>query len=447
MPRLPPSGRAPRPSVEDTVAARLALAAAVDPDIRSLVLIDAEGALSAAHRLDRALAAGQAPGPLAGLVLVVKDNIDVVGQVTACGSQAHDGRPAASDAPVVARLRAAGAIVLGRANMDELAMGASTATSAHGATRNPWDHGRSPGGSSGGCAAAVATGIADLAVGTDTGGSIREPAAQCGVLGLAPSPGLVPVTGVVPFDPTCDRVGPLAADALRLGRALEVMSAPRPLSQRRPAPAGTRPWAGLRVGRVTELCDATNQPGVLARLDAAVDVLREAGAVVAPVSVPDAPGALHAYLDLSSVAAARHLEPWVATGRAGREVVRRLALGRDLLAHGEVALADAAALRERLRRQVRAALGAHDVLLSPTLPTTAPLFAPAGPPTADVADPMTAPYTDCWTVVANLAGVPALSVPAGRSGVEDMPVGVMLTGAVGDDALLIELAAALAPLA
>ncbi len=438
--------RSPRASVEDAVLARLRLIDSADGSLRSLVLVDEAGALRHARSLDAEVAGGSVPRPLAGLTYVVKDNIDVAGQVTACASHGHHGVPAVYDAPVVARLRAAGAVMLGRANMDELAMGASTATSVHGATRNPYDHRRSPGGSSGGCAAAVAVGLADLAVGTDTGGSIREPAAQCGVLGLAPSPGLVPVGGVVPFDGSCDRVGPIAADAAVLAAALTTMAGgkPRPRTDGTDGPRDGAQLAGLRVGLVTELADATNQPGVLARLHESADLLRALGADVVPATVPDAPRALAAYLDLTSATAARVLAPWLASGRCGPEVVRRLRLGRSLAEQRPAALAEAAEVRQRLRAQVAAALTDHDVLLSPTLPTTAPLFAPAGPPNASVADPMLAPYTDCWTVVANLAGVPALSVPAGVSPADGMPVGVMLTGAVGSDARLVALGALLA---
>ncbi len=434
--------RSPRGRVEDAVLTRLRLVEALDGALRSLVLVDAEGALRHARALDAEAADGTPPRPLAGLVFVVKDNIDVAGQVTACGSRAHTGVPAVYDAPVVVRLRAAGAVLLGRANMDELAMGASTATSVHGATRNPFDHRRSPGGSSGGCAAAVAAGLADFAVGTDTGGSVREPAAQCGVLGLAPSSRLVPTGGVVPFDASCDRVGPIAADAGVLAAALATMTGRTPRSgpHAHPDPG----VAGLRVGLVTELADATNQPGVLARLHESADRLRALGAVVEPAAVPDAPRALEAYLDLTSAAAARALAPWLARGGCGPEVVRRLRLGRSLAEHRPAVLVEAAEVRQRLRAQVAAALTDHDVLLSPTLPTTAPLFAPAGPPNASVADPMLAPYTDCWTVVANLAGVPALSVPAGTSPADGMPVGVMLTGPDGSDDRLVALGALVA---
>jgi aspartyl-tRNA(Asn)/glutamyl-tRNA(Gln) amidotransferase subunit A len=423
-PTPPPGG------VEADVARRLALAARVEPEVASLVLVDAEGALAAARELDRAARSG-VTGPLHGVVTVVKDNIDVAGQVTACGSLAHDGRPADRDATVVERLRAAGAVVLGRANMDELAMGASTATSANGPTRNPWDLARSPGGSSGGSAAAVAAGLADLSVGTDTGGSVREPAAQCGVVGIAPSPGLVPVTGVVPFDPSCDRVGPLATDTELAARALAVMAG-RPL----PSAELGRP---LRIGVVRQLMGVPNTPGVLDVVEEAIARYADAGAEVSTVEVADAKAALGAYLVLTSVGTMPWLEPYVATGRAGPEVVRRLRLGRNVLAAPK-RLEQARAVRRRLVAQTRWALSGCDLLLSPTMPTTAPAFPPLGPADELVADPARAPYTDCWTVVANLAGLPAVSVPGGLSPEDGLPVGLMLTGAPGSDALLLRAA-------
>lgn len=417
----------PTHAVEAEVARRLTRIAEVDADLGALVHVDAAGALAQARALDRATRRGRT-GPLHGAIVVVKDNIDVAGQVTACASAGHGGRVARGDAPAVARLRAAGAVVLGRTNMDELAMGASTASSVHGPSRNPWDHTRSPGGSSGGAAAAVAAGLADVAVGTDTGGSIREPAAQCGVVGLAPSPGLVPVAGVVPFDPSCDRVGPLAANHGLAARALAVMA-----GRRRRAHRGRRP---LRIGVVQELMGPPNQPGVLEVVAQCLDRFLLQGAELTSAHVPDAPRALEAYLALTSAASVSWAQRWERTGRVGAEVLRRVALGRRVIAD-PARLAAAADVRRRLRDQTRAALRSCDILLSPTMPTTAPPFPPLGPANADVADPALPPYTDCWTVVANLAGLPAVSVPAGLSPHDALPVGVMLTGRVGSDALLL----------
>ena len=421
-----------RISAREVVTAHLDRIAEVDPELGSVVHLEPHRALAQAVRLDARLRRGLPGGALAGVPVLVKDNIDVAGQTTRAGSDAHDGSLARLDAPVVSRLRAAGAIVLGRTNMDELAMGASTQTSAHGPTRNPVDPRRSPGGSSGGSAAAVGAGLVPLALGTDTGGSVREPASQCGVVGLAPSPGLTPMTGVVPFAPDLDRVGTLTRDTGDAALALAVLSGREPAPLRLDAGVVRR----LRVGVVTELADARNRPEVRDGLERWTDALREHGVQVSRVSVPDAPAALECYTHLSSVAALTWLAPWVRSGRAGEEVLRRWELGRLLLAE-QRRLDAAREVRWRLRRQAAQALREVDVLLSPTMPTVAPLL--AGEESArELADPMGAPYTDCWTVVANLAGLPAVSVPAAVADGE-LPVGVMLMGAPGSDEQLLAL--------
>ena len=369
---------------------------------------------------------GRPVGPLAGVPFVVKDNIDVHGQETASGSRATSGVVAMADAPVVRHLREAGAILLGRANMDELAMGASTQTSSHGPTRNPVDRRRSPGGSSGGSAAAVAAGFVPLAVGTDTGGSIREPASQCGVLGMAPSDGLVSLDGVIPFAPGLDRVGPLARSA---GDAAAMLAAMAGHALEPAAP-------GTRVAVVDELVTARNRPEVLAAFEAWLSG-PWLGVEVSHVSIPDAPDALAAYMTLTSVASVDWLEPYVASELAGEELVRRYHYGLDLRAHGGDAIASAEAVQGRLSAEIEAALRSVDALVSPTMPTPAPLLFGEITP-EEMADPLAAPYTDCWTVVANLAGVPALSVPAP---VDGLPVGAMLMGAPGSDADLLAFAA------
>ncbi|SDR80088.1 aspartyl-tRNA(Asn)/glutamyl-tRNA(Gln) amidotransferase subunit A [Nocardioides scoriae] len=420
-----------RVSAREVVAAHLARIAEVDPRLHAVVHLEPHRALAQAIRLDARVRRGLPGGALAGVPVLVKDNIDVAGQTTRAGSEGHDGGLARLDAPVVSRLRAAGAIVLGRTNMDELAMGASTQTSAHGPTRNPVDARRSPGGSSGGSAAAVAAGMVPLALGTDTGGSVREPASQCGVVGLAPSPGLTPMTGVVPFAPDLDRVGTLTRDTGDAALALAVLSGREPAPHRLDAGGVRR----LRVGVVTELLDR-NQPEVRAALEDWVARLQGLGVAVTPVSVPDAPAALECYTHLSSVAALGSLAPWVRSGRAGEEVLRRWELGRQLLAE-QTRLDAAREVRWRLRRQAAQALRQVDVLVSPTMPTVAPLL--AGEESArELADPMGAPYTDCWTVVANLAGLAAVSVPA-AVGEAGLPVGVMLMGAPGSDEQLLAL--------
>ncbi len=415
-------------SAEEALLAYLHRIAETEPEVHAFVRVDAERALDDARELDVALLRGERLGPLAGVPFVVKDNIDVQRQTTTCGSAAAGDVVALHDAPVVARLRAAGAVLVGRANMDELAMGASTRTSAYGPTSNPWDLRRSPGGSSGGSAAAVAAGLAAFAVGTDTGGSIREPASQCGVVGMAPSPGLVPLDGVVPFAPELDRVGPLAWSIADTAAVLAVMAG-RPLVPTRRGP--------VRIGIVDELTGPANRAGVHDRFAAVVDRLAACGVPAARVSLPDAPHALSAYMTISSAACLPHVEAWVGTGRAGAEVLRRWELGRSYLRSPE--LAHALGVRRRLEQQARAAFAQCDVLVSPTMPSTAPLLTDVGR-WGNLTDPMCSPYTDCWTVVANLAGLPSVSVPAGCSPDDGMPVGIMLTGAAGTDADLLALA-------
>lgn len=436
--RLAAAVRRGETTAVEVAEAHLRAVAASDGDLHAFVDLDAERVLAGASAVDARRSAGHRLGPLAGVPVSVKDNVDVAGEVTACCSPAAGGVPAVRDARVVAALRAADAVLLGRTNMDELAMGASTRTSRALATRNPHDRRRSPGGSSGGAAVCVAAGMATLAVGTDTGGSVREPASQCGVVGMAPSPGLVPLDGVVPFAPRLDRVGPLGRSVADVRRLLHVLvGSPGPGGLPRP-----RDVRSLRVGILDELSGQVNQPGVLRCFDGVLDVLVDLGVDVVRVLVPEGPRGLAAYMSLTSAACVPALEPWVATGRAGEEVVRRVDLGRELLGTvaGQAELDRAEGVRRRLRLQVARALQHCDVLLSPTMPTTAPLL--FGELSAEeLADPMAAPYTDCWTVVANLTGLPALSVPAGPSRTDGMPVGVMLTGAAGSDATLLRLGA------
>jgi aspartyl-tRNA(Asn)/glutamyl-tRNA(Gln) amidotransferase subunit A len=412
----------------EVVQAHLDCVQSLNGALNALVRIDEEEALRTAARLDEAVRHGRPVGPLAGVPFVVKDNVDVHGQETASGSRAHPGLVASADAPVVRRLREAGAILVGRANMDELAMGASTQTSSHGPTRNPVDRRRSPGGSSGGSAAAVAAGFVPLAVGTDTGGSIREPASQCGVLGMAPSIGLVPLDGVVPFAPGLDRVGPLARSAEDMAAMLATLSG-HPLAPAAPV---------RRVAVVEELVSARNRPEVLEAFETWLSRVREHGVEVTRVSIPDAPDALAAYMTLTSVASVDWLEPYVRSELAGEELVRRYHYGLDLRRNGDADIDRARAVQTRLAAEVTASLRTVDALVSPTMPTTAPLLFGEITP-EELADPLAAPYTDCWTVVANLAGVPALSVPAPVGG---LPVGAMLMGAPGSDADLLALAAA-----
>lgn len=421
-----------RTYAQEVALAHLARHDLINPALNAVVHLVRDDVIAQADALDQQIASGDRGGlALAGVPVVIKDNIDVCGQFTATGSRAHGFVAAPRDAPVVAALRRAGAIVFGRGNMDELAMGASTQTSAFGLTRNPVDPRRSPGGSSGGCAAAVAAHQVPLSVGTDTGGSIREPSSQCGVFGLAPSPHWVSTQGVVPFMPSLDRVGPVARSASDLALLLSVMAENPALATCDSVPNG------LRVGVVTELCNDRNQRGVLGLLDDCVARMHASGCAIVPVSIPEASRALSTYMTLTTVACVPWLHPYVSTGRAGEEVVRRHAIGLELTRHPRHR--EAVVGRRRLRRQTRHALTRCDVLLSPTMPTTAPLL-DGEISEQQFADPMAAPYTDCWTVLANLTGLPALSLPLGDTKTDALPAGMMLSGPPGSDRMLLSLA-------
>lgn len=434
-------------SAVEVVEAHLARVGEVEPHLHALLDVHADGAWAAARAVDAARAAGRPPGPLAGVPVVVKDNIAVRGRRRSCASLALRADRRAADAEVVRRLRLAGAVVLGSANLDEFAMGASTETSAFGASRNPHDLARTPGGSSGGSAAAVAGLEVPLAVGTDTGGSVREPAAQCGLLGLAPSPGTVPVHGVVPFAPDLDRVGTLA----RTTADLTVLTAVLVGGDAAAAGVGGDPAApGLRVGLVTQMCGESNRADVLERLAVVVAALEDAGAEVAEVAWPSARTALAPYYAVSSVGAVPALARHVGTRLVGPEAMRRYHAGLDMLdgepllgggplPDGAVGptLAEAREQQRVLRAEAGDALDGCDVLLSPTMPVTAPRLG------GHVDDPLTPPRTDWWTVQANLVGAAAVSVPCGRSATDGMPVGVQAMARAGDDHVLLRFAALL----
>jgi aspartyl-tRNA(Asn)/glutamyl-tRNA(Gln) amidotransferase subunit A len=379
-----------------------------------------------------------ASGPLAGMPVAVKDNIDVAGMPTTAGLAALEGQVAKHDAPALARLRAAGAAILGKVSMHEGALGATTDTPRP--CQNPLRPGFTPGGSSGGSAAAVAAGIAPLALGTDTMGSVRIPAAYCGVFGLKPTAGLVPRSGVVPLSPSFDTVGPIAEAPGVCARALEVMAGEDladPCS--RPPPVGWHavprtPAAvlGLRVGLPRPALDAPMEPEVRGAWEDAAAALQDRGATVAPVAMPGwSPGvARRAGLLLIEAEAAALHEALIDDPRAATPAFRAaLDYGRRL---GGVRLARALFVLAEARAAALRALDAQDLLLLPTAPQRA--FAHGTPAPHDQAD---------FTALANIAGLPALSLPwpAGDSG---LPASVQLVGRPHAEAQLVALAEALA---
>jgi aspartyl-tRNA(Asn)/glutamyl-tRNA(Gln) amidotransferase subunit A len=407
--------------------------------------VDEEGALRAAGEIDARRARGEAPRPLEGVPVAIKDNIHVAGRPTTCASKILKGFVAPRDATATARLRAAGAVPLGKTNLDEFAMGSSTENSAFGPTRNPWDTTRVPGGSSGGSAAAVAAGLVPLAFGSDTGGSIRQPASLCGIVGLKPTYGRVSRSGLVAFGSSLDQIGPLARSVRDASLALEVLAGRDPLDATSlavdppAAEAGEVSVAGMKVGVVREHLESPGlEPGVKAAVGKALDALRAAGAEVREVSLPHSGDGVAVYYVVAPCEASSNLARFdgVRYGlRAesedlatmydetrdrgfGTEVKRRILLGTFALSAGYADAYYQRALRVRrlIAQDFQKAFKEVDAVVGPTSPTTA---FPLGSKTAD---PLAMYLCDVFAVPAPLAGIPAVSVPCGRDGA-GLPVG------------------------
>jgi aspartyl-tRNA(Asn)/glutamyl-tRNA(Gln) amidotransferase subunit A len=443
-------------SVELTRAA-LARIDAHEPALHAFVTVDAEGALKAAQAADGRRAKGETGG-LLGIPLAVKDNISTRGLRTTCSSKMLEPYIPPYDATVVASLRAAGAVVLGKTNLDEFAMGSSTENSAFGVTRNPWDRTRVPGGSSGGSAAAAAAGFGYGALGSDTGGSIRQPASLCGVVGLKPTYGRVSRYGLVAFASSLDQIGPLARrveDAAAISQAVDGHDPMDSTSVDAPVPdykaALARGVKGLRVGLPKEYFVDGMDPQVEAAVRAAVKSLESLGAAVRPVSLPNTEHCLSVYYLLATAeassnlarfdgvrygfrAAAESLVPQYMRTRAqgfGPEVKRRIMLGTYALSSGyyDAYYKRAQQVRTLIAGDFAAAFKEVDLIATPTAPT------PAFKIGEKADDPMTMYLSDIFTISVNLAGVPALSLPCGfdRSG---LPIGLQLIGRAFEEGTL-----------
>jgi aspartyl-tRNA(Asn)/glutamyl-tRNA(Gln) amidotransferase subunit A len=435
-----------------------------DGGLRAFVRVDPRLEERAAA-VDSRRARGE-PTPLGGLPVAVKDNLLTAGLETSCGSRILDGFVPPVDATAVARLREAGAVVLGKTNLDEFAMGSSTEHSTHGATRNPWDPERVPGGSSGGSAVAVAAAMAPLALGSDTGGSIRQPAAFCGVVGVKPTWGRVSRSGLVAFASSLDQVGPLAREVASAARLLQAIAGPDPLD----ATAAARPVedyvaacgrgvAGMRVGLPREYFSPPLDPAIAERVRAAAAALEREGARVEEVSLPHTRYAVPAYYLVATAEASSNLarydgvrygirrgggglrETYRRTRAAGfgPEVKRRLMLGTFALSAGyhERFYGRAQQARALVRRDfVESFRGGVELLLTPV--------SPVGPFRLGekLEDPLAMYLTDVYTVTANLAGVPALAVPLGLDG-HGLPIGGQLIGPHFGEATLFRAAAVL----
>ena len=404
-------------------------------------------------------------GVLGGVPLAVKDNIATLSLTTTCGSRILEGYRSPFEATAVRRAREAGAVVVAKTNMDEFAMGSSTESSAYGPTLNPHDRGRVPGGSSGGSAAAVAAGLVPIALGSDTGGSVRQPAALCGVVGVKPTYGRVSRYGLVAYASSLDQIGTLGRTVADAARLLQVVAGHDPrdaTSVARPVPdfeaAASAGVEGLVVGVPEEYVPAGLAPGIRARIDRAVETLRERGAQVRPVSLPHTRHAIACYYVIATAEASSNLSrydgvrygPRVEQGDLGSmyeasrsrgfgtEVKRRIMLGTYALSAGyyDQYYGTAQRARQLITDDFRRVFqGGIDVLLTPTSPT------PAFELGERTSDPVEMYLSDVFTVTANLAGIPGVSVPVGR--LRGLPVGGQVLAPWWEEARMLAVAGAL----
>lgn len=435
----------------DAIAAR-------NDELNVFLHLDTERAQAMAASIDARIARGEAVGPLAGVPVAIKDNLCQVDVPTTCSSKILEGWRPPYNATVIDRLVAAGAIPVGKTNLDEFAMGSSTENSAFGPTRNPHDPSRVPGGSSGGSAAAVAATMTSLSLGSDTGGSIRQPAALCGIVGVKPTYGLVSRYGLIAFSSSLDQIGPFATTVADTALLLEVIAGHDPLdSTSLPEPAPSLlahvhdGVAGKRVGLVKELYEGSD-PAVLASVTRAEDALRDAGAEVVDLSIPELQLGLSAYYLIAPAEASSNLARYdgvrfgvrhdgvdvtsmmeaTRTAGFGAEVKRRIMLGTYALSAGyyDAYYGQALKVRTLTIRAFAEAYNQVDFLIGATTPGVAFPFG------AKSADPMTMYLNDVFTIPTNLAGDPALSVPFG-TGEAGLPIGVQILGPGRSEALLL----------
>ena len=444
-------------SAVDVLEQHLARITEREGEINAFNLVTTEQARATAQQVDADIKAGKPVGALAGVPVALKDNMCTRGIETTCSSKILEGWKPPYDATVVTRLQQAGAVMVGKTNLDEFAMGSSTENSAFGPTKNPLDTSRVPGGSSGGSAAAVAAGFAAASLGSDTGGSIRQPASLCGLVGVKPTYGLVSRQGIVAFASSLDQVGPFTHTVADAALMMEVIGGHDPLdstSLPQPMPSLTSVLGqgvkGMRIGRLADMPDGC-EPEVLERMDAAYVALQAAGATIVDISLPSLSYCLTAYYLVAPAEASSNLARYdgvrygmrVETGdlhsmygatRAagfGAEVKRRIMLGTYALSAGyfDAYYGKALKVRRLIANDFAAAYEKCDVILTPTSPTVA---FPLGDKTSD---PLTMYLCDIFTIPTNLAGHAAMSVPFG-TGAHNMPVGVqVLAPALGEQTM------------
>lgn len=451
-------------SAREVVQETLDAIAETNGEINAFLTVMSESALESADRVDADIAAGKETGPLAGVPVALKDNLCTRGVPTTCSSKMLDGWLPPYSATVVERLSQAGAIAVGKTNLDEFAMGSSTENSAFGPTLNPHDTERVPGGSSGGSAAAVAAHMVPLSLGSDTGGSIRQPASLCGVVGVKPSYGAVSRYGMIAFASSLDQIGPFAnsvADAAACFDAIsghdhrDATSVPVELIST--LDSLDRGVEGLRVGIIEELCGEGIDADVLARVEAAGVALEAAGASVERVSIPATIYGLGAYYMIAPAEASSNLARFdgvrygnrvsgadvaamntaTRTQGFGDEVKRRIMLGTYALSSGyhDAYYGKAQRVRRLIAQEFAQTYENFDVLLAPASPSEAFKF-------GDKTDPMALYMCDVTTIPSNLAGHPAMSVPFGV-GDEGLPIGVQILAPMLKDHVMFQTAAVL----
>jgi len=438
-------------SATEVVNVHLDAIIARDEQIGSLISVNADGAREAAAEIDRKRESGEPLGPLAGLPVAVKDNMCTQGTATTCASRMLENFVPPYDAHVVERLKAADAVIIAKANLDEFAMGSTCENSALKTTRNPWNSDHTPGGSSGGSAAAVAARMVPLAVGSDTGGSIRQPASFCGVVGLKPTYGRVSRYGLVAFGSSLDQIGPFATDVSGAAALLETLAGHDPRDSTSvdcPVPEYTasleQPLEGLRIGVVPEFFGDGLDPEVGTTVRQAVDVYQSLGAEMVEVSLPHTKYAVATYYLVACSEASSNLARYdgvhyghraeqfenmidmYAASRAegfGTEVKRRIMLGVFALSEGysDQYYLKALKVRRLIRNDFDAAFSQVDLIAGPVSPTPAVRIGEF------VNDPLKMYLSDIYTISANLAGIPGISIPAGFSST-GLPIGLQLLG-------------------
>ncbi|MEF8722102.1 Asp-tRNA(Asn)/Glu-tRNA(Gln) amidotransferase subunit GatA [Candidatus Accumulibacter phosphatis] len=425
-----------------------------NPQLNAFISVDEATSLAQAGAADELLAKGEG-GPLTGIPIAHKDIFCAQGWLTTCGSKMLNNFVSPYDAAVIARFKAAGAVLLGKTNMDEFAMGSSNETSFYGPVKNPWDTTRVPGGSSGGSAAAVAAGLAAAATGTDTGGSIRQPAALCNLTGMKPTYGVVSRYGMIAFASSLDQAGPLARSAADCALLLNAMagfderdstSVERPredYGRELATAADERPLAGLKIGLPAEFFDDGCSPEVMQLVEAAIAEYRQLGAETVSVSLPSMQLSVAAYYVIAPAEASSNLARFdgvrygyrapeyqdlnemYSKSRAqgfGAEVKRRILIGTYVLSHGyyDAYYLQAQRIRRLIAKDFAKAFQQCDVILGPTSPSTAFKLG------EKAADPVQMYLSDIYTIAVNLAGLPALSIPCGFA--SGLPAGLQLIG-------------------